>query len=396
VSGHVLYVLKRYPRLSETFVVRELATLESLGEQILVDALLPPEDGPRHPEVGSVAAIVRYLPRHPRLRDRVVARAHASILLRRPHRWLREAFTAGRTGDWRRFLQAGLTAERARRGGVVHLHAHFATAASDVAGIAGRLVGLPVTVTAHAKDIFHESNAPLITRRLAGTAGVVTISRHNADHLADLLPRTAIHHIPNGVAPSSGSGPVPGGTILCVARLVDKKGVDTLLHALADVARRHSDVTAEVVGTGPLHDELERLASALGLESRVRFAGALPFPDVEAAYGRAAMIVLPCRVAADGDRDGLPTVLLEAMARGLPVISTDVAGIPELVLHEENGLLVAPDSPQELAGAIERLIADPCLARALGEAGRETVRRVHDPVRSARALRQLFHPEAAG
>jgi len=388
----VLYVLKRYPRLSETFVVRELVTLESLGEQLLVDALLPPEEGPRHPEAARVAARVRYLPRRPRLRDPALAAAHARLLLRGPRRWLREAVAAARLGLWRRFLQAGLTAERARRSGAGHLHAHFATAASEVAGIAGRLAGLPVTVTAHAKDIFQEANAPELARRLGGVSAVVTVSEHNAAHLATVVPAVPVHHVPNGVAlPASAHGPAPGGTVLCVARLVEKKGVDTLLRALAALARAGRATSAEIVGDGPLREQLEALARSLGLGARVRFAGALPFPEVEAAYRRAAMVVLPCRVGGDGDRDGLPTVLLEAMARGLPVVSTDVAGIPELVLDGETGLLVPPDDPDALAAAIERLLHDPDGGRSLGVAGRAWVARTHDPLSAARALQRLFH-----
>lgn len=393
MSEPVLYVLKRYPRLSETFVVQELMTLESLGEDVLIDCLLPAEDGPRHPDVDRVRAAVRYLPRHPRLRNLPVACAHARIFLRSPLRWVHEARRAQHFGLWRRFIQAGLTADRAKRAGVAHVHAHFATAATDVAGIAGRLTGLPVTVTAHAKDIFHEDNAPLLRRRLSRASGVVTVSAHNAAHLEAVVPTLPVHHVPNGVAvPSAAPGPTKDGTILCVARLVEKKGVDTLLHALAELNRDRFGVPAEIVGDGPLRGELERLAERLGLGPRVRFLGALPSTGVEAAYGRAAMVVLACRVGADGDRDGLPTVLLEAMGRGLPVISTSVAGIPELVLHEENGLLVPPDRPDALAAAIDRLHANPDFAAALGTSGRATVAATHDPVRSARALQRIFHP----
>ena len=392
MSAPVLYVLKRYPRLSETFVVHELATLESLGERMLVDCLLPPEDGPRHPDVDRVRADVRYLPRHPRLRERAVARAHARLLLRHPLRWLREATRSRRREPWRRFLQGGLTADRALRSGAGHVHAHFATAASEVAGVAGRLAGLPVTVTAHAKDIFHADNAPALARRLTRVSAVVTVSAHNAAHLATVVPTLPVHHIPNGVAvPPAWEGPTAGGPILCVARLIEKKGVDTLLRALAELRSRRPALRAEIVGDGPLRNDLEQLAADLGLAGRVRFLGALPSTDVDAAYSRAAMVVLACRVGTDGDRDGLPTVLLEAMARGLPVISTAVAGIPELVLHEQNGLLVAPDDPAQLSGAIERLLADPRLARSLGRTGRHTVATTHDPVRSARELQRLFH-----
>lgn len=388
MSAPVLYVLKRFPRLSETFVVREIAALETLGERILIDALLPPEDGPAHPEVALLEADVRYLPPRPSLLEPSVCRAHARLFLRRPRTWLREARHARRDGTWRRFLQAGLTAERARERRARHLHAHFATAAAEVAGIAGRLASLPVSVTAHAKDIYQEEHAPLLARRLAGAATVVTVSAHNRAHLERVLPRAAVAHIPNGVAvPEAAHGPHPAGVVLCVARLVAKKGIDTLLSALAALDR--PDVRAEIVGGGPLEQALRDQAATLGLDGRVRFLGPVAFPAVEEAYRGAAMVVLPCRVSPDGDRDGLPTALTEAMARGLPVISTDVAGIPEIVRHGETGLLVPPDDPHALAEAIASLLSDAALGRSLGAAGRALMASDHDPARSALALQRV-------
>ena len=154
-TAPVLYVLKRFPRLSETFVLREVLALEARGERVLIDSLLPPEDGPRHPELADLRAQVRLLPRHPRLRDGRIARTHLRILARTPVRWLTAAWrAAGDPEDWRRFLQAGLVAERVRTEGVRHVHAHFATASAVVARDAGTLAGVPVTVTAHAKASF--------------------------------------------------------------------------------------------------------------------------------------------------------------------------------------------------------------------------------------------------
>ncbi len=391
MNGPVLYVLKRYPRLSETFVVRELSSLESLGERVLIDSLLSPESGPRHPQVDTVAAEVRYLGT---VADSVAAFNHAQLFVRHPIRWIRECRQARRQDLWKRFVQAGLTAQRARTVGVVHLHAHFATAAAEVATIAGRLINVPVTVTAHAKDVFHNDNAPQLQRRLRGVSGVVTVSAHNAEHLATVLDNTPVHHIPNGMdVPNVSPGPARDGVILCVARLIEKKGVDTLIRAFALVATHHPDAQVEIIGAGPLLGDLERLSVALGVDDRVTFAGPQAFPDVQDAYGRAALVVLPCRVSADGDRDGLPTVLLEAMAQAVPVISTSVAGIPELVINDENGLTVEPDDPRGLAEAIRGLLDDPERAQHLGEVGRRTVAIHHDPLRSASLLKQLFHPE---
>ena len=382
----VVYVLKRFPRLSETFVLRELLELEARGERILIEALLPPEDGPRHPELAELRATVRYLPRRPRLRHPSIALTHARLAARRPRTWVRIALRARRAGTWRRFLQAGLVAERTRREGARHIHAHFATAATEVGRDAGALAGVDVTVTAHAKDIFQHDNAALLRARLAGVAAVATVSEFNADHLRRMLPGTEVRHIPNGIPPAA-AAPVPtGGPVLCVARLVPKKGVDMLIEAAA----RLPDARVEIIGDGPRRDDLAALARERGVADRVRFAGSLPSSEVEQAFERCSMFVLPCRVAPDGDRDGMPTSMLEAMARAVPVISTDVVGVREVVIHEQTGLLVPPDDSSLLAEAIARLAHEPAFAQALGERGRALVTERFDPRRSGRLLQELF------
>lgn len=393
----VLYVLKRFPRLSETFVIHEILRLEAAGERVLVDALLPPEDEPRHPELDELRAEVRYLPRSPRLRDREVRAVHWRVARRAPLRWTSRALAARRAGTLRRFVQAGLVADRLRRDGVRHVHAHFATAAAEVARDAGHLARVPVTVTAHAKDIFHEDNAPKLRNRLAGVSGVVTVSRCNADHLRGVLPRSVpVHHVPNGVSVAAPVPTVAGGPVLCVSRLVPKKGIDVLLDALALLAAGSSPVCAEIIGAGPLHDDLAARARALGIADRVTFRGRLTSDEVAAAYRRCSMVVLPCRIDPSGDRDGLPTVLVEAMARAVPVISTDVAGIPELVRDGQTGLLVAPDDPAALATAMGRLLDDRELAARLGAAGRQLVAEDYDPAHSTELLRAVFAAAAAG
>jgi glycosyltransferase involved in cell wall biosynthesis len=393
-SAPVLYVLKRFPRLSETFVLRELLELEALGERILIDALLPPEEGPSHPELTQLKAEVRYLPRRPRVRHPAVARVHARHALRHPRRWLRIARRARRAGTWRRFLQAGLTAERIRGAGVRHVHAHFATAAAEVARDAAALAGVPFTVTAHAKDIFQRDNARLIPARVHGAAAVVTVSEFNAAHLRRAVPDVPVLHVPNGTPLGPPVEPHPDGAVLTVGRLIPKKGIDVLLAALALLAGEHDELRAEVIGGGPLAADLEADARTLGIADRVTFRGPQPSTEVQAALARCSLFALPCRVAPDGDRDGMPTVLLEAMARGVPAVSTAVAGIAEVVQDGRTGLLVAPDDPAALAGAILRLRRDPTLAGELGTRGRELVAERFDPGRSARILRELFQQRA--
>jgi glycosyltransferase involved in cell wall biosynthesis len=390
-SGPVLYVLKRFPRLSETFVLREILSLEVLGERILVDSLLAAEKGPCHPDLNRLQAEVRYLPRHPRLRECPVLRAHLRVALRAPAPWGRMAFRAGRAGTWRRFLQAGLVADRARRVGVRHIHAHFLTAAAEVARDASILTGIPASVTAHAKDIFQADNAPLIRARALGASAVVTVSEYNAQYLRGVIGKgLRIHCVSNGVEVAPTRADRPDGPVLCVARLVPKKGVDVVIDATAVLAPRIPDLRVEIIGGGPMQDSLRRRAEALGVLGQIRFLGPQTSDQVEAAFRRASMVVLACRIAEDGDRDGMPTVLTEALARGLPVVSTTVAGIRELVRHGETGLLVPPEDPAALADAIGLLRRDRELARRLGRAGRELVGERFDPERSARRLQSLF------
>lgn len=382
----VLYVLKRYPRLSETFVVRELLGLEAAGVTLGIDALLPPEDGPRHADIEAVRADVRYLPRKPRLTSPVVL-AHCRVGLRHPARWLHRAWQARRRGQWRRFAQAGLVADRARREGYQHIHAHFATASSEVARDAAALAGIGYSVTAHAKDIFHVDNVDHLPHRLGQASTVVTVSHYNVRHLRDTLPGARVRYVPNGLPIPEAVQPQPAGPVLCVARLVPKKGIDLLVRAMAHTRHDHP---LEIVGDGPCRGELEALAKELGIAGRVHFRGALTSAQVDMAYRRCSMLALPCRIDPDGDRDGMPTVLVEAMARALPVVSTDVIGLDELVTNGRDGVLVAPEDPAALAEAIDALLDDPEAARLMGTAARHRVVGEFAPHHATAALLHVF------
>ena len=182
--------------------------------------------------------------------------------------------------------------------------------------------------------------------------------------------------------------PVPDAPVLAVARLVPKKGIDSLVHACALAAANGHPFALNVIGDGPLLPELRALATSLGVDDRVVFRGVCSPDEVSHAYAHCSAVAVPCRIAADGDRDGLPVVLIEAMGRGLPVVSTSVVGIPELVRHDENGLLVAPDDPRALAEALSRLRRDPALAARLGSEAARTIERDHHPERASEELRR--------
>lgn len=394
MAAPALYVLKRFPRLSETFILREILGLEGVGVQVLVDALLPPEPEPSHPELAALRAQVRYVRRHPRLRERAVLSEHVRVAARHPVLWAALAAGSRRDGTWRRFVQAGLVAARIRREGVGHVHAHFATAACEVATMAARLADVTCSVTAHAKDIYHQDNAPHLARRLDGVHAVVTVSCYNATHLTKVLSGARhppeVRHIANGVPVGPAADPTASRTVLCVARLVPKKGIDLLVDAAAQLRERHPDLAVDIIGDGPLREVLRARIDRVGLTGRVRLLGAATTTRVSAAMGSARAVVLPCRIDADGDRDGMPTVLVEAMARGVPVVSTDVVGIGELVTDGTTGLLVAPEDPLALAEALDRLLTDPALAARLGDNGRRLVQQEFRPEDSTRTLIDVF------
>jgi glycosyltransferase involved in cell wall biosynthesis len=391
-QGAIHYVSRRFPKLTETFVVEEVLALEASGERVIVDSLEPPLDEPRHPGLARLDAPIRYVPVTPRRSE--VARAHLALLLQSPMAWLRAAWRARTQGIWPEFRLAVLVARRSRAEGARHLHTHFAYYCADVGGLAAQLSGLPFSVTAHANDIWQVNNAPHLERRLGAADAVVTVTEYNADHIRGVVAGTPLHVVPCSVGPAESSPAPDDGPLLCVARLAPKKGVDVLIEALALLAPEHQRLRLELIGEGDLKEELRALARRRGLDERLAFRGAQPPQVVQEAYEGCSVFSLPCRIARDGDRDGLPVVLLEALARGLPVVTTDVGGISEVVRHRITGLVVPPEDPQALAAAIAELRADRALARRLGDEGRKLVRERHSHESRAEAMTRIFAARA--
>jgi colanic acid/amylovoran biosynthesis glycosyltransferase len=293
------------------------------------------------------------------------------------------------------FLQAGLIAGMLERHGVTHVHAHFASGPAAVALHLHRLTGISYSVTAHAKDIYIDGiDKAALAAKLRAARFAVTVSDYNRRHLAALTDADRLVRIYNGLdldrfAPNGAHSDDPP-LILGVGRLIEKKGFADLIRACAKVDRR---VRCVIVGKGPLERELRALADDLNAD--VELAGPLPREQLLDLYRRAALLVAPCVVGSDGNRDGLPTVLIEAMALKVPVIATDVTGIPELVEHERTGLLVPQHDPDAIAAAIERLLADRAAADALAANARRLVEREFDLRRNAARLRGLLEEAAA-
>ena len=373
----VAFVLKGYPRLSETFIAQEIAALEKRGLEILIVSLRRPTDGALHAVHREIKAEVLYLPEYLLLEPlRVLRSCFHRNFFKALKIWWRDFLRDPTPNRARRFGQALVLAAEAPRD-VTWLHAHFLHTPASVTRYAATLLGLPWSGSAHAKDIW---TTPEWEKRekLAACEWLVTCTATNRDHLAALAPAGRVELVYHGLdlqrfppAPRR----VPGGavTILSVCRLVEKKGVDVLLDALARLPRR-LDWRFVHVGGGPLADTMKRRARALGIADRVTWRGALTQEQVLQEYRAADIFALASRIARDGDRDGLPNVLAEAQSQGLPCVATRVAAIPELLRDGASAHLVEEGDHAAFAAALESLITQPARGRALGAAGEARVR----------------------
>ena len=402
--GRVAVVLKGYPRLSETFIAQEIAALEQRGLEILIVSLRFPTDDRKHPVHGEIRAPLLYLPEYLYREPLRVLRAWWRVRRWPGYRevrtlWLKDLLRDPTPSRGRRFGQ-GLVLASELPGDVTRLHVHFLHTPASVTRYAAALRGLPWSGSAHAKDIW---TTPEWEKRekLQACEWLVTCTAANFEHLAALAPEGRVELVYHGLdlarftpAPLSrserdGSKVDDPVIVLSVGRLVEKKGVDILLRAMALLPRTlHWKLVH--VGGGPLRRALEKQARALGIDRRVRWRGMLSQDRLLEEYRAADLFALASRVARDGDRDGLPNVLMEAQSQDLPCVATGVSGIPELVEHDVTGVLVAPESPGALAEALQSLIIDPARRRALGRAGRARVAAKFGLERNVARLAQKF------
>ena len=389
MTGSIAVVLKGYPRLSETFIAQEILALERRGLRLRLISLRHPTDRAIHPVHREIAAPVAYLPEY---------------LHQEPMRVLRGLLKAWRTkgfskalGIWLGDLRRDPTRNRVRRFGqacvmaaelpedVTWIYAHFLHTPASVARYAAEMTGLSWSCSAHAKDIW---TTPAWEKRekLSALAWLTTCTAIGRDHLAALAPSPEtvllVYHgldlgrfpaLPGERPPRDGRDTGDPVVLVSVGRTVVKKGYDVLLDALA---RLPAELNWRLVhvGGGPLGDDLSAQARRLNLESRIEWRGAQPQEAVLQAYREADLFVLASRIAPDGDRDGLPNVLMEAQSQGLACLSTTISAIPELIETERSGILVPPDDPAALATQLARLIGDPGTRRRLGAAATRRVR----------------------
>ena len=404
-SSTVGYIVSTWPRLSATFILNEVLAVERSGVPLRIFSIKDPDGEPVHARVAQVRARVTYLSL--RRHWKSALQANLRLLCRQPGRYCRALLQALRYRRWgvlQRFFQAGYLAHELSREPVAHLHAHFAHAPAPVAMFTHQLTGIPYTFTAHAKDIYVETPPELLRAEAQRAQAVITCTEYNRQYLSSQMgPASSgkLHCIYHGLDASqfqfawprvSDAGPP---VILSVARLVEKKGLSDLIVAAGILRRRGRRFQVEIIGNGPLRQALEAQVMQLGLSDRVKLLGVQTYDMVCLAYQRASIFALPCVVTADGDRDGIPNVLLEAMGSGIPVVSTPVSGIPELIESERDGLFVPPNSPTELADALDRLLTQPELSERLARAAKAKIEAHFSIDRSSTQLLALFQQGGA-
>ncbi len=351
------YVLKTFPRLSQTFVVNEIRAHEAAGVRIVVFALKRPR--PKDADLVS-----------PPLRSEVV-------------------YLSGPPEAWPSQIARIATNRRIR-----HLHAHFGNIAGETTRHAARGARISYSVTVHAVDLFADRvDRNRLELILAGAKHVVTVSDYNVRFLTHEFGRPALR-VNNGLPLDRfafDGNDRPPGRILCVGRLVPKKGFDVLIDGCRELVRRGIDFDCRIIGEGPLRNALNERIEAHGLSDRVHLLGARTPQQVREAIRQSTVLVAPSLIGPDGDREGLPTVLLEAMALGTPCVGSDVVGIPELIRDGENGLLASVGDSDSVADACARLLCDRALADRVRRRARRTVEADFDARRTSRRLREIWN-----
>ncbi|MGH2593141.1 MAG: glycosyltransferase family 4 protein [Anaerolineae bacterium] len=393
-------MLRAFPVLTHTTLLNEIRVMQEMGYPIRVFSILEPDPSERRDEAADQLPPVTYCwTQSARAGRTSVIKANLSILARVGPGVYRRAFELARrgglVGNWRAFMRLAYRADEMRRQGVTHLHAHWATEGATAALIFSWLTRLPFSFTAHAYDIFRSPQ--FLELKLREARFVVTVSQYNKQYIAQHFGPDAadkIHVIYPLIDLSQFPlrPPLPDErlTIVCVGRLTEQKGLIDLVETCRILKERGLSLTCQIAGQGEERPALEAAVRRYGLESHVKLLGALPHHAIPPLLEQATLFALPCVIARNGSRDGMPLVLIEAMARGVPVVSSDILGLPELV-RDGAGLLAPPHNPAALADAIQHIAQlSPEARDAMGRAGRRIVEDF-DAVKGATRLLELIH-----
>jgi len=387
------YLFERFPSFGQTFCYREVAEIYRQGVAAPIFSIRNPKDESAQDWDARIVQRVHYLPEEKELLDDVRSASKkgrlAPEIIAALDGW-------GRRTDFLRLYQAIYVGLRLQEAGISHVHAHFAGMAARTAFWIAKFFPITFSFTAHANDIFAPRKFEIGLDKLVEAARVVVTETDYAEKfLRERFPERAdrIHRIYNGLTLAEfgratfSSDPA---LIVAIGRLIAKKGFANLIHASALLVDRERSFRCEIFGDGPLENQLRAQIEELGLQERVQLLGAKPQPEIKERLANASVFVMPSMPEADGGMDNLPTVIMEAMATGLPVVSTRIGGIPEMVIDNQTGFLVRPEDAVALAGAIERVTNDRSLGQRLGQAGYERSQKLFSIEKNVRELCALL------
>ena len=367
------YIVKIFPKLSETFILQEILELERLGLNLVVLSLRPPSDADMHSHFHQLKAPVVYAP----------------VVL-----------NEGKGNGIQESLWTEWVTEKVHEYGITHLHAHYVTEPTDIAMQVQSRIGISYSFTTHAKDLFLSSKED-VSRKVDRAQFVLTCTEYNKDYLEQIVPSdTPVYRVYHGVdldvfqpsTPEISREDKTRPLILSIGRFRPKKGFPILIEACASLKKSGYQFQCVLVGYGPLEQDLKQMIHQFGVSDCVRLTGKVAQDGILDWFRQTSLFVLPCQIAEDGDRDGIPNVLVEAMAMGLPVVSTAIASIPELIHNGHNGILTPPHHPESLAEALGLLLQDPDRRRSLGIAARKTVEKDFCVSRNIRVIYGLLKP----
>lgn len=377
----VCYVVDRWPVLSETFVRDEIAAMRRLGIEVLLVALA---HGDTDIDAPSADVVVE---------DARSWLARLTALARSPWRGVRARRCAQRMAPERAPWKTASMVAASLPPDVTHVHAHFAWAASAFAEVLAAHLGVPWSMTIHARDLFVD--AGFLAAKLDRCPVPITVCEYNRGEVVRLARSAGerCHVVPCGVEPVqpgiAARGHDVGFDVVAVGRLVEKKGFDVLVDAVPALLATHPSLRVGIIGAGPEMAALDQRVTDHGLGHHVRLVGPLPHADTLAHISASAVLCMPARIAPDGDRDSMPLVIKEALARGVPVVASDLVGVPEVV-DAQVGRLVPAEDAEAVTAALYELLANPDLARRLGEAGRRRIEECFTLDRQAARLASLM------
>jgi glycosyltransferase involved in cell wall biosynthesis len=404
------YILKGYPRISETFISNEILLLERMGFTMRLFPMRKPRESFCHNSVKEIKARVDYLPTELLSDFSHLIRPNIFLAAKKPKHFRETLLVAGQgvTKDsglatLKHFLQGGyLTNNFLEKEKIVQLHGHFAHSPTSVTRFASLLSGIPFSFTAHAKDIY-TSDKEKIRRKIAEARFVVTCTQHNKEYLQAIAgdcptPIYCIYHgidlelFQQTVAPPITHNPFK---ILTVARMTQKKGLPTIYKALAGLHKKGIAFQHTLIGDGDDRDKILALISSLGLDECCQWIGTRTHEEVLVHFKASDLFVLGCEIAENGDRDGIPNVLVESLAMGVPALSTNVSAIPEILIDGKTGMTVPPSRPKLLEEAMIRMLTDQKLRKKLIAGGQERVKETFDNSRWIQKLAVIFREHNA-